>query len=49
MDQHIFRPQTISDAEEGIVTIGIDLTGWLDAVAGDARSTDQPEGRGAGR
>ena len=37
MDEHIFRPQAVSDAEEGIVTIGVDITAWLDAAASATR------------
>ena len=33
MAEHIFRPQAVSDVEEGIVTVGVDITAWLDAAA----------------
>ncbi|WP_243228456.1 hypothetical protein [Microbacterium sp. CIAB417] len=40
MDPHIFRPQAVSDAEEGIVSIPIDITAWLDAAAISRQSSD---------
>ncbi|UYO97124.1 hypothetical protein OED01_16215 [Microbacterium sp. M28] len=40
MNQPIFRPPAVTDAAEGIITAGVDITAWSEA-AGIPSSTDR--------